>query len=100
MNRRELVKTLADKLSVTQAEAMRFVQAWEETTTEALESDGSLMLLGFGTLSAWEQTERIGRNPKNGVAYMIRARKSALCGLQCWRPEVLEQEYGESPLSR
>ena len=32
--------------------------------------------LGFGTLSAWEQTERIGRNPKNGVAYMIRARKS------------------------
>ena len=67
MNRRELVKTLADKLSVTQAEAMRFVQAWEETTTEALESDGSLMLLGFGTLSAWEQTERIGRNPKNGV---------------------------------
>ena len=60
MNRRELVKTLADKMSVTQAEAMRFVQAWEETTTEALESDGSLMLLGFGTLSAWEQTERIG----------------------------------------
>lgn len=52
MNRRELVKTLADKLSVTQVEAMRFVQAWEETTTEALESDGSLMLLGFGTLSA------------------------------------------------
>ena len=45
------MKTLADKLSVTQAEAMRFVQAWEETTTEALESDGSLMLLGFGTLS-------------------------------------------------
>ena len=43
------MKTLADKLSVTQAEAMRFVQAWEETTTEALESDGSLMLLGFGT---------------------------------------------------
>ena len=23
-----------------------------------------------------------------------------LCGLQCWRPKVLEQEYGESPLSR
>ena len=62
MNRRELVKTLADKLSVTQAEAMRFVQAW--------------MLLGFGTFSAWEQTERIGRNPRNGVAYMIRARRS------------------------
>ena len=76
MNRRELVKTLADKMSVTQAEAMRFVQAWEETTTEALESDGSLMLLGFGTFSAWEQTERIGRNPRNGVAYMIRARRS------------------------
>ena len=52
---RELVKTLADKLSVTQAEAMRFVQAWEEAATEALESDGSLMLLGFGTFSAWEQ---------------------------------------------
>lgn len=51
MNRRELVKTLADKMSVTQAEAMRFVQAWE-------------------------QTERIGRNPRNGVAYMIRARRS------------------------
>ena len=72
MNRRELIKTLADKLSITRVEAMRFAQAWEE----ALENDGSLMLLGFGTFSAWEQTERIGRNPKNGVAYMIRARKS------------------------
>lgn len=41
MNRRELVKTLADKLSVTQAEVMRFVQAWEETATEALDRDGS-----------------------------------------------------------
>ena len=76
MNRRELIKTLADKLSITRVEAMRFAQAWEEVTTEALENDGSLMLLGFGTFSAWEQTERIGRNPKNGVAYMIRARKS------------------------
>ena len=61
------MKTLADKLSVTQAEAMRFVQAWEETTTEALESDGSLMLLGFGTFSAWEQTERIGRNYRSTI---------------------------------
>lgn len=76
MNRRELVKTLADKLSVTQAEAMRFVQAWEETTTEALESDGSLMLLGFGTFSAWEQTERIGRNPKNGGGLYDKSSKS------------------------
>ena len=67
MNRRELIKTLADKLSITRVEAMRFAQAWEEVTTEALENDGSLMLLGFGTFSAWEQTERIGRNPKNGV---------------------------------
>ena len=24
----------------------------------------------------------------------------ALCGLQCWRSEVLEQEYGESSVSR
>ena len=88
MNRRELVKTLADKLSVTQAEAMRFVQAWEETTTEALESDGSLMLLGFGTLSAWEQTERIGRNPKNGVAYMIRASPALGSYDRRLRPEV------------
>ena len=54
MNRRELVKTLADKLSVTQAEAMRFVQAWEETTTEALERsplgnkpNGSAEILGM-----------------------------------------------------
>ena len=76
MNRRELIKTLADKLSITRVEAMRFAQAWEEVTTEAFENDFSLMLLGFGTFSAWEQTERIGRNPKNGVAYMIRARKS------------------------
>lgn len=37
MNRRELIKTLADKLSITRVEAMRFAQAWEEVTTEALE---------------------------------------------------------------
>lgn len=33
MNRRELIKTLADKLSITRVEAMRFAQAWEEVTT-------------------------------------------------------------------
>ncbi len=76
MNRSELVKILADKLSVTQTEAMRFINAWEETTREALETDGSLMLLGFGTFSAWKQTERIGRNPRNGVSYVIKPRKS------------------------
>ena len=76
MNRRELVKTLADKLSVTQAEAMRFVQAWEETTTEALESDGSLMLLGLERSPLETKPNGSAEILRNGVAYIIRARKS------------------------
>ena len=65
MNRRELGKTLADKLSVTQAETMRFVQAWEETTTEALESDGS-----FDAIGLWDVL-RLGTN-RTGSAEILR----------------------------
>lgn len=76
MNRRELVRIMADKLSVTQTEAMRFALAWEEIIAKALVEEGSVGLSGFGILTAWEQVERMGRNPRNGEQCMIHPRTS------------------------
>lgn len=76
MNRKDLVRVMADKLSVTQVEAGRFVAAWEDTLKDALVDESSLVLTGFGTFCAWRQSERVGRNPKNGVNCTIRPRTS------------------------
>lgn len=76
MNRKGLVKELARELEITQEQALRFALAWEKITKEALLSDGSLTLLGFGGFSIWNQKERMGRNPKDGTSCLIPPRAS------------------------
>jgi DNA-binding protein HU-beta len=76
MNRTDLVKKIASRMDISQAEALRFINVMEEEVSNAVKTDGSLVLVGFGTFSAWKQTERVGRNPKNGVECMIKPRTS------------------------
>ena len=77
MNKTELSKRISERMSVTQVEARRFVNAFEASMADALKEDETLMLQGFGTFTLWQQTEREGRNPRTGESCMIRPRLSA-----------------------
>jgi DNA-binding protein HU-beta len=76
MNKAELTKSLAGRMSVTQSQAQKFLDTFQEILGEELKQDNNLSLLGFGVFSPWKQTERIGRNPRTGVECVIRPRLS------------------------
>lgn len=76
MNKAELTKSLANRLSVTQSQAQKFLDTFQEVLSEELKQDNNLSLLGFGVFSPWKQTERIGRNPRTGVECVIKPRLS------------------------
>ena len=76
MNKAELTKSLANRLSVTQSQAQKFLDTFQEILAEELKQDNNLSLLGFGVFSPWKQTERIGRNPRTGVECVIKPRLS------------------------
>jgi len=76
MNKAELTKSLAIKMSVTQSQSQKFLDAFQEILGEELKQDNNLSLLGFGVFSPWKQTERVGRNPRTGVECVIKPRLS------------------------
>lgn len=76
MNKLDLAKSLATKMSVTQRSSARFLNALQEVMADELRQNGTIMLQGFGSFSPWAQTERPGRNPRNGTSCIIEARTS------------------------
>lgn len=75
MNKTDLVNDLAEKLGIPQYQSRKFLNAFQEVLTEKLVQD-EIVLQGFGTFRAWEQTKRLGRNPRTGVPCEIKARTS------------------------
>ena len=76
MNKTELTKQVAERLSIPHYEAIRYMNAVQAVVTTELQQKGSIVLQGFGTFLPWEQSERLGRNPKTGTPCMIRERVS------------------------
>lgn len=76
MNKYDLVRTLSERLSLTQSRSLEIVNAWEGVLSDALLADKRLTLQGFGTFHIWGQTERMGRNPRTGEACLIEPRIS------------------------
>ena len=52
MNKRDLVVSLSERLSLTQSQSVEIVNAWEGVLTDALQSGERLTLQGFGTFFA------------------------------------------------
>lgn len=76
MNKTDLIKILADRMSISRAECLNFVNTFQDVMMNELREKGSLVFHGFGSFRIWEQSERMGRNPRTGVSCMIRRRKS------------------------
>ena len=77
MNKTELVKKIAEKAQVSQAEAKTVLEATLESVKDALKAGDSVQLIGFGTFSVSERAARTGKNPRTGEKIQIAAKKIA-----------------------
>lgn len=77
MNKTELVKKIAEKSNLSQADSKAALEATLESIKEALQANDSVALIGFGTFSVSERGERQGKNPRTGEVITIAAKKVA-----------------------
>lgn len=76
MNKRQLIDKLSAHLHIPKNQCENYLNAHLAILGEELESGREIMLHGFGAFTPWKQTERPGRNPRNGNPCMIQPRTS------------------------
>jgi len=77
MNKKELLKVVADKADISIVKAGQTLSAILETITKTLSKGGDVALIGFGTFKVVKRAARNGRNPQTGATLKIPARKIA-----------------------
>ena len=75
MNKKELVKVVAEQAELTQKDASKAVDALIETISETLAQGEKIQLIGFGTFEVRDRSARKGRNPQTGEEIEIAASK-------------------------
>lgn len=75
MNKAELIKKIAEKAELSQADSKKALEATLETIKEALAANDSISLIGFGTFSVAERPAREGFNPLTKEKIQIAAKK-------------------------
>ena len=76
MNKNELAKVIACRMSVTVVETLRFIDTMNEVIGESIVHEDSVIIQDFGRYMPWNQAERLGRNPRSGVECIIPKRVS------------------------
>lgn len=76
MNKTELIAEIAAKADLTKKDTEKFLNAFEETVTEALIAGDKVQLVGFLTIDVATRKEREGRNPRTNEPMKIPASKS------------------------
>ncbi|MDE7376884.1 MAG: HU family DNA-binding protein [Muribaculaceae bacterium] len=76
MNKTDLVKAIAEKASLTQAQAKDALDATLESIIAALAEGDKVSLVGFGTIAVAEKAARTGFNPRTKEPIEIPARKT------------------------
>lgn len=77
MNKGELISSIAEKSGLTKADSEKALNAFMESTIDCMKTGEKLALVGFGTFSVSERSERKGRNPQTGKEITIPAKKVA-----------------------
>ncbi|MGZ2368496.1 HU family DNA-binding protein [Ancylomarina sp. YFZ004] len=75
MNKAQLIEAMANKAGLTKADAKKALDAFIETTSEALKGEDRVALIGFGSFSVSTREARTGRNPQTGKPIDIPAKK-------------------------
>lgn len=77
MNKSELIDAIAQRAGLTKVQAKSAIEGYHEAVATTLAEGKRVEILGFGTFSVAERSERTGRNPKTGEALVIKAKKVA-----------------------
>ncbi len=77
MNKADLVKEIAGKAKLTNAQATSALENFTKSVSGALKKGDKVTLIGFGTFSVVKRAARKGRNPKTGKPLSIPAKKVA-----------------------
>lgn len=77
MNKTELVKEVAAKAALSQVAAKAALDAVLDSIQGALKNGESVQLLGFGTFSVADRSERTAKNPRTGEVVKVPAKKVA-----------------------
>ncbi len=75
MNKAELIDVMAAEAGLTKADAKKALEAFINTTSKSLQEGDKVTLVGFGTFSVSDRSERKGRNPQTGSEISIAAKK-------------------------
>lgn len=75
MNKAQLIDSIADQANLCKADAKRALDAFVDTTTDALKKGDRVALVGFGSFSVAKRNARTGRNPQTGQPITIKAKK-------------------------
>ena len=76
MNKIELAKEVASRMSATVTETLSFIDTINEVICESITRDESVLIQNFGHYMPWKQRERMGRNPRTNEACTISERVS------------------------
>jgi DNA-binding protein HU-beta len=71
IGKQELVESLAKRMDSSKAEAQRFLDAFTEEISQALEKKNEVNLTGFGKFTVAKQAGREGVNPQTGAKMKI-----------------------------
>ncbi|MDR1737390.1 MAG: HU family DNA-binding protein [Candidatus Symbiothrix sp.] len=71
MNAAELIKTLANKTRLSQAEVGKRLDALTAIVTDELLNERSVSLTDFGVLETSKRDEKIGINPTTGKKILV-----------------------------
>lgn len=75
MNKTELIDVIASNAEISKAVAGRALDAAVSAVKQALRTEDSVTLVGFGTFYLGERAARTGRNPRTGKSIKIKAAK-------------------------
>jgi integration host factor subunit alpha len=75
LTKADLADALYATLPLDKQKAAQVVEDYVELVKEALETEGKVMLSGFGSYEVKKKKSRTGRNPQTGESIILRARK-------------------------
>ncbi|PID94546.1 MAG: DNA-binding protein [Bacteroidetes bacterium] len=75
MNKTELIDAIARDAGLTKVDAGKALDAFVKNVKGALQKEERVALVGFGSWSVSERSERTGRNPQTGKTITIPAKK-------------------------
>jgi DNA-binding protein HU-beta len=71
MTKAEVVSKVASESGITKSQAEKAVDGFVSAVSDALASGDNITLVGFGTFSVGERSQREGRNPRTGEKLTI-----------------------------